>query len=573
MTADGAWMIPFSGSFLAQGFPENYYTVLMVVFAVLILFSFVLLLAKRYKRCPSNRVLIIYGKVKDGQSARCLHGGGAFVWPLIQDYDFLHLDPMQIQIPLKGALSMENIRVNVPSVFTVAIGTDSTTMQNAAVRLLGLSTEEIIKQAEDIIFGQLRQVIASMKIEDINRDREKFLSSIQSSLEPELEKIGLDLINVNITDITDDSGYIEAIGRKAASTAIQQAEIDVAEQVKLGAIGVAQANKEQAIQVANAVKFQEIGTKEAMRDQTIRVSVLEKERAIGEQTAAFEREAQVRDAERTMRIAVSNANAEAVGGENQAKARIAEANAALRVKEAEAYQLGESRHRESEAAVRQAQYQAETKAATALAGKIEAEKRAELEAVAKAAKAKQIVDAEAHAEQTRIHAEGEAAAIFAKLEAQARGQYEILAKKAEGLQRIVQGCGGAQQAFQMMMLEHIEELSRTAAGAISNIKFDKIVVWDSNTGANGNGTGATANFLQSLYRSLPPMLNIMKDIGGVQMPEFIGKVMGDDAEKPAATAGTHPSGDGGTPPAPATDGGRLASGGVRDAETPKPGKR
>ena len=495
-------------------------TLAIVVAIVFVLFGFVMLLAKRYKRCPSNRILVIYGKVKEGQSAKCLHGGGAFVLPLIQDYDYLHLDPMQIEIPLKGALSIENIRVNVPSVFTVAIGTGPETMQNAAIRLLGLSTQEIIKQAEDIIFGQLRQVIASMRIEDINRDREKFLQSIQTSLEPELEKIGLDLINVNITDITDDSGYIEAIGRKAASMAIQQATIDVAEQEKLGAIGVAQANQEKAIKVSNAVKFQEMGTKEAERDKVVKVSQLEKERTVGQKAAAFEQEAQVKEAERKMRVAVADANAEAVAGENLAKAKVAEANANLRVKEAEAYQLGEARHREAEAAVREAQYLAEARAAQALAAKIEAEKRAELEAVSKAAKAKQIVDAEAEAEKTRIEALGQAAAVFAKLEAEARGQFEILAKKAEGLKRIVDGCGGSQEAFQMLMLEHLEKLSQTAATAISNIKFDKVVVWD-----GGNGSGGAAGFLQSLAKAIPPMLNIMKDVGGIQMPEFFGKIV------------------------------------------------
>jgi flotillin len=500
--------------------PDNF-TLAMVVAAVLILFGFVMVLAKRYKRCPSNRILVIYGKVSEGQSARCLHGGGTFVWPLIQDYDYLHLDPMQIEIPLKGALSMENIRVNVPSVFTVAIGTDASTMQNAAIRLLGLTTADIIKQAEDIIFGQLRQVIASMKIEDINRDREKFLLSIQTSLEPELEKIGLDLINVNITDITDDSGYIEAIGRKAASMAVQQAEIDVSEQVKLGAIGVAEANKEKAIQVSNAGKFQEIGTKEAERDRVVKVSQLMKEQAVGQKTAGFEQEAQLKEAERQMRISVAEANAMAVAGENLSKAKIAEANATLRVKEAEAYQLGEARHREAEAAVQEAQYLAQARAALAMAQKIEAEKRAELEAVAKAQKAKQIVDAEALAEQTRIEAQGQAAAIYAKLEAQARGEYEILAKKGEGLKRIVEGCGGPQAAFQMLMLEHLQELAQTAATAISNIKFDRVVVWD---GGGANGNGGAAGFLQSLQRAIPPMLNIMKDVGGVQMPEFFGKI-------------------------------------------------
>ncbi|MBI4600599.1 MAG: flotillin family protein [Planctomycetes bacterium] len=539
---------------------DDLYLPAIVVAIVLILFGFLMLLAKRYKRCPSNRVLVVYGRTREGRVAKTIHGGGTFVWPLIQDYDFLHLDPIQIEIDLKGALSMENIRVDVPSVFTVAIGTDPETMQNAAVRLLGLSADDITKQAQDIIFGQLRQVIASMKIEDINRDREKFLESIQSSLEPELEKIGLDLINVNITDLTDESGYIEAIGRKAASQAIQQAEIDVADQVKRGAIGVAEANKEKAIQVSNAVKVQEIGTKEAEKDKMVRVAQLEKEKAVGQKTAAFQQEAQIKEAERQMRIAVAEANAKAVAGENISKAEIADTNAHLRVKEAEAYQRGEARHREAEAAVREAQYLAETRAALAMAAKIEAEKRAELEAVAKAEKAKQIVQAEAQAEKTRIEAEGQAAAIFARLEAEARGNYEILAKKAEGLRRIVEGCGGSQQAFQMLMLEHLEQLAQTAATAISNIKFDKVVVWDGGANANGAPAGA-AGFLQSLARSIPPMLNIMRDVGGVQMPDFFGKLVG---ETDGAASGTAA---GPAPPAPSVPAASAAT----QAAKPKAG--
>src|SRR5579862_5451611 len=240
-----------------------------IVAAAVIFFSFALLLINRYKRCPSNRVLVIFGKVGGGNTSRCIHGGAAFVLPLIQDHAYLSLEPMQIEVPLKGALSIENIRVNVPSVFTVAIGTEPESMQNAAIRLLGLTTQEVTHQASDIIFGQLRQVIASMRIEDINRDREKFLHSILTSLEPELRKIGLILINVNITVITDESGYIEAIGRKAASQAVQQAKVDVAEQEKLGQIGVAEAEREKQIQVANANKLREVGTREAVREQTV----------------------------------------------------------------------------------------------------------------------------------------------------------------------------------------------------------------------------------------------------------------------------------------------------------------
>src|SRR5439155_12013265 len=496
----------------AAGEPFPYWVLIPVAFA-LVFFSILLLVTKRYKRCRSDQVLVIFGKVGGGNTSRCIHGGAAYIWPLIQDHAYLSLEPIQIEIPLKGALSAENIRVSVPSVFTVAIGTDLEVMTNAAIRLLRLSTEETKQQAADIIFGQLRQVIASMHIEEINKDRDKFLQSIQMSLEPELKKIGLVLINVNITDITDESGYIEAIGRKAASQAVQQAKVDVSQQEKMGQIGIAEAEREKAIQVANANKLREIGTREAAREQAVRVAQLDKEQKVGEQNAAFEKEAQVKDAEQRMRIAVADANAKAIAGENQAQAEIAATQAGLQVKQAEAYQLGETRKRTAEAAVQEAQNRAMAKAALAQAERIEAERRASLEAPAKAEKAKTIVEAEAEAQKRRIEAEGQAAAIFAKLEAEARGQYEVLAKKGEGLQRIIEACGGAQQAFQLLMLEHLDALAQTAAQAISNIKFEKVVVWE-NGGANGQTN--TSNFLQGMARTLPPMMQIMRDIGGVE---------------------------------------------------------
>src|SRR5688572_12884230 len=285
------------------------------VLAIILLLSLVFLFVARYKRCPSNKVLVISGRVGGGESAKCISGGGAFVWPVIQEYAYLGLEPIQIDIPLKDALSFENIRVSVPSVFTVAIGTEAEVRQNAAIRLLNLTHDQIKRQAQDIIFGQLRQVIASMKIEEINRDRDAFLHRVQQSLEPELKKIGLVLINVNITDLKDDSGYIEAIGKKAAATAVQQARGDVAEQEKLGEVRVAEAERDRLVQVANAMKQREIGTREADREKAVRVAELDKEQKVGEQRAAFLREAIVKDAEQEKRIAVAGAEAKAVAGE------------------------------------------------------------------------------------------------------------------------------------------------------------------------------------------------------------------------------------------------------------------
>jgi flotillin len=522
---------------LAQAVPDTVagfpmWAIAAPVLAVVLLLSFLYLFVSRYKRCPSNKVLVISGRVGGGESAKCISGGGAFVWPVIQEYAYLGLEPIQIDIPLKDALSFENIRVAVPSVFTVAIGTEAEVRQNAAIRLLSLTHEQIKRQAQDIIFGQLRQVIASMRIEEINRDRDAFLHRIQNSLEPELKKIGLVLINVNITDLKDDSGYIEAIGKKAAATAVQQARGDVAEQEKLGEVRVAEADRERTVQVANATKFREIGMREADREKAVRVAELDKEQKIGEQRALFERDANIKDAEREKRVLVATAEAKAIEGEAESQKLIATTRAQLQVREAEAYQMSETKKREAEAFVQEAQNRAMARAALAQAERVEAERRAELEAPAKAEKAKAIVEAEAAAQSRRIEAEAEAAAIYMKLEAEARGQYEILAKKADALREVVQACGGAKEAFQLMMIEHLDTLAETSAKAISNIKFDKVVVWD-----GGTPNGGTSGFLQNMANTLPPMMNVLRDIAGVELPGYFGKLNPDGGSKEIEVTG------------------------------------
>ena len=545
-------------------FPTEW-LVLLAAFVAAIFLLFVIMALSRFKRCPSNRILVIYGKVGSGNTARCVHGGAAFVLPLIQDYSFLNLEPLQIEIPLAGALSIENIRVNVPSVFTVAIGTQPELMQNAAIRLLGLDMKRIQERVEHIIFGQLREVVASMRIEDITRHREQFLKNIQLSLEPELNKLGLVLLNVNITDITDESGYIVAIGKKAASQAVQQALVDVSQQEKLGAGGVADAERERAIQVANAQKLKEIGLHEAQKDQAVRIAELErdqklgeqqtlrdqavrmaelnKEQKIAEQAASFERDSKIKEAEQVMRISVAEANAKAIAGESLAQGDVALAQSQLQVKQAEAFRLSETKKREADAAVQEAQNLAMAKAALANAQRVEAERRAAVEAPAKAEKARILVEAQAAAEKRRMEAEAEANALFVRLEAEAKGQYEILAKKAEGLKQIIESCGSADKAFQMLMLEHMDKLAETAATAISNIKFDKVVVWEG--GRNSENGTASANFLQGMARSMPPMLQVLRDIGGVELPAFLGRSSdsprpaGRDSESAASENGSH----------------------------------
>jgi flotillin len=501
---------------------------------VLLLVSTVLFLASRYKRCPSDRILVIYGKVGRDQSSHCIHGGGTFVWPLIQDFSYMSLTPMTISIPLQGALSLQNIRINVPSTFTVGISTEQATMNNAAERLLRLQPREIEDMAKEIIFGQLRLTVASLTIEQINQDRESFLESIRKNVEPELNKIGLYLINVNITDITDESDYIESIGKKAASEAINTAKVDVAEQVKIGDIGQAQANRERAIRVAEHTAESEKGQKTAEADRRVFVQQQETVATIGEAEANRDRSIRVAEnvaqadkgqkkAEADRRIFVKQQESLAVDGENQAMAEIADYNAELAAKQAEAFEKGEVAKRRAEAEIQKAQYLAEQE-------RLNAEEIVRQETDRR----KVEIAAEAQAEKYRREAKGQADATLAKYEAEAKGIRQVLDSKAAGYEALVQSCNGdARSASTLLMIEKIEDIVARQVEAIKNIKIDKVTVWDS--GNNEKGTSSTANFLSGMIRSIPP-LHEVAGMAGVELPQYLGdateKLKPDGTPKP-----------------------------------------
>lgn len=444
-------------------------------FAVLFFFIIIISFIRRYKRCPSDRILVVYGKVGGGNSARCVHGGAAFIWPVIQDYEFLDLTPISIEVNLVNALSKQNIRVNVPSRFTIGISTEPGIMQNAAERLLGLGQNEIQELAQEIIFGQLRLVVASMDIEEINNDRDKFLTNISKSVETELKKVGLKLINVNITDIVDESGYIEALGKEAAAHAINAARKSVAEKTRDGSIGEANAVQDERTQVAAA-------------------------------------------------------NAQAVEGENTAKIAVANSDSLRRQREAEAERVAIASEKVQTAKALEESYAAEKLAEGARAERERSSQEADIIVPAEIDKRKVEIDAEADAERIRRRAKGEADAILFKAQAEAKGMYEVLTKQAAGLEQIVKAAGNnPKDAVLLLVADKLPELVKTQAEAIKNIKIDKVTVWDSGA-TSADGKGSTANFISGMYKSVPP-LQEMFNMAGMQLPEYLkGKNIVDGKE-------------------------------------------
>ncbi|UTW62629.1 flotillin family protein [bacterium SCSIO 12741] len=483
-----------------------------IAIAILFIFILVVSMLRRYKRCPSDRILVVYGKVGGGggRSAKCIHGGAAFIFPVFQDYAFLDLTPTSIEVDLTGALSKQNIRVDVPSRFTVGISTEPGVMTNAAERLLGLAQDQIHDLAKDIIFGQLRLVVATMDIEEINSNRDKFLSNVAANVEAELQKIGLKLINVNVTDIKDESGYIEALGKEAAAKAVNDAKKSVAEKNRDGSIGEANAMQVERTQVAAAEAKAKIGEAAAEQDERIQVASAVAQAKIGEAAA-----------EKQERIETSDANARAVEGENKAQIDIAESDATRREAQAEASRRAVAAEKVKDAKAKEEAYMAEKEAESARAQRDKATQVANVVVPAEVDKQKVEIDAEAEAEKIRRKAKGEADAIFMKMEAEAKGNFEVLSKQAEGFKMLVNAAGeNTDSAVLFMIADKLPELVKMQSEAIKNIKIDKVTVWDSANGGGGDGKTNTANFLSGLYQSVPPLQDMFQ-MAGMDLPEFI----------------------------------------------------
>ena len=449
-----------------------------IVFGVLAIAAFgIILVATRYKRCASDEILVVYGRIRGGKASRCIHGGAVMVWPLIQEYKKISLIPMTISIPLDNALSLQNIRINVPSTFTVGVSTNPLIMNNAAERLLHLTKNDIEAMAQEIILGQLRLTVASLTIEQINQDRDAFLELIRDNVGAELHKLGLYLINVNIIDITDESNYINSIGKTAAAGAVNKALVDVANAERDGAIGKANADRDREVQVAQNVAESQKGQKAAEVDR---------------------------------RVFVQQQEATGVQGENLSRAEIASYQADLEEKEAAAMQRAEVARRTAEMEVQKAQYN------------IEQERLRAEEIVREEISKTQIeIAAEAEAERQRRIAQGEADAVLARYNAEAEGTKAVLEAKANGYKQLVDSAGGdVKAAATLLMVEKIEEIVARQTEAIANLQIDKITVWDSGNGGEG---GSTANFVSSLIRSLPPVHDVAK-MAGVDLPDYLGSM-------------------------------------------------
>jgi flotillin len=504
--------------------------IMAAILVAVILLTFIGILS-RYRKCKSDEVLVVYGKTGgEKKSAKLYHGGAAFVWPIIQGYEFLSMKPMQIDCKLTGALSAQNIRVDVPTTITVAISTDAEVMQNAAERMLGLTMDDKQNLITDVVYGQMRLVIADMTIEELNSDRDKFLSKVKDNIDTELRKFGLYLMNINISDIRDAANYIVNLGKEAESKAQNEAQANIEEQEKLGAIKIATQIKERETKVAETRKDQDIAIAETKKLQEISVANADKDRISQVAIANAEKEAQVAKAEAEKNIRIEQANTEkesriaelnsdmeikqaeagkkAAIGRNEAQKEVALSNSELAVKKA-----GEAAAR-SEAAVQAAREIAQKEVEEAKAKKVESSLKAEKIVPAEIARQEAILqanaiaekitrEAEARAKATLAQAEAEARAIQLKLEAEAEGKKKSLLAEAEGFEAMVRAAeSNPAIAIQYKMVDQWKEIAGEQVKAFEHMNLGNITVFD-------GGNGSTSNFLNTLVKTVAPSLGVL----------------------------------------------------------------
>ncbi|MET0261532.1 MAG: SPFH domain-containing protein [Rariglobus sp.] len=469
-------------------------------------------LLSRYRMCPPDKILVVYGKVSSGLSSKCYHGGATFVMPVLQSYQYLDLTPINIEIELRGALSSQNIRIDAPASFTIGISTEPDVMQNAATRLLGRTLDEVKQLAAEIIMGQMRVVFASMTIEEINNDREKLIAAITKGVEVELHKVGLRMINGNIRDIKDQSGYIDALGKESAARAINDAHIKVAQENQRGSIGKAEAEREQAIRVASAQA-------EARRGQNTAQAIIAKSDA----DLAFEQAEASRRTEAAQKVAEARVLQEGYKAQQEAElARAARDKAAQQADQIVKAEIDKERLRiDSEAKAAQSKILQEGQSAAYII-----QKDAEAEGV------RRVAEGEAAGIRARLNAE--ASGIQAKLTAEAEGTRALLDAKSQGFEKLLRVASDTTGATQLLIAENIVRIAEIQAGAIKGLTFEKVIVM-----GGGNGGGASngpGQFVQDLYKGVLPINELAKSVG-LNLPAFLG------TEAPAPVV-AKPSGDG-----------------------------
>lgn len=528
-------------------------SILICAIVALVILSTIIILT-RYRKARPDEILIKYGKMNGSKAAKIVRGNGAFIWPIINAYETMSLQPIQLNLDFRQAISKENIRVDVPSNVVVAVSSDPDLQQLAVERLLGMSTEDLKRLVAETVYGQMRIVIAQMTIVELNSDRETFQIKVMENVTNELKKFGLELKNINIQDIRDHARIIENLGQLATATADKDAQVNIAtqkqekmtsiaEQSRVEETKVAETNKDKMIAVAAAERDREIGIAQAratkiaeiaktQAEQEVQEANAQKESRIGQNLAL--QEVAASDAELTVKKAEAEKTARV--GANTAAEVVAKSEAELAVAKAEAARMEGEANVIAEQSVKQKREERERDVELARAEKVEAMLKAEkivpaqmmkkeVEVNAEAIKQKSIIEAQGEAEAIKAKAIAEAEAIRMKGEAEGAARAAILKAEADNFAQMLEASQTHPEiAVQFKMVDNYVKIAEHQADAYSNLKLGDVKVY-------GNPETA-GSFMSNLMSHVAPTFDILRSL---PLPNKVQTMLSDKPESEVKT--------------------------------------
>jgi flotillin len=477
------------------------FVVLAVVLGLLGLFAAMALFARNYIKVPPSTVAIFYGRkhalidergAKSTVGFRIVRGGAALRVPVLEQVAYLSLNIISIPLRIQRAYTKEGVAVTVEAVANVKIASDDMSLRGAAERFLGMSAEQVKGVIFQTLEGHLRAILGTLTVEEINADRQAFAQKMTDEAAVDLKKMGVNIDILTIQQISDEQGYLDALGKRRTA------------EVKRDAIiGEALAQRDAMIRSAEA--DQEGKTKRYEADVTIAASLRDKESKQAEFDAAVQ--AKQAEAEQAGPLATAIARQRVTEQETKIdqvrKAQevlVQEQEAARREKELQATVVKPA-EAERQAAILRAEGE---KQATVI--KAEAtQKELEYEGAGEAAKIEKIGRAEA----AKILAMGEAEAevIKKKLLAEAEG----MVRKAEAYKQYNDA------AVLNMIVEKMPELAQAFATQLAGI--DKINIIEMGNGAAG--AGGVGKMMSTVGGGMTAMLAMLKDQFGVDIARLM----------------------------------------------------
>lgn len=509
--------------------PFQPFIIFLAVIAALALLIALSRFSRNYIKVPPNAVAIFSGrkrKLPDGRvlGYRMVRGGAAFRWPLLEQVDYLSLNVFTIPLEIKRAYTLKGVPISVKAVANVKIKSDDLSLSAAAERFLGMHPEQIQRVIFQTLEGHLRSILGTLTVEEVNSDRASFAQKLTSEAAVDLERMGIGVDVLTVQEISDEEGYLDALGKKRT-----------AEVKRDGTIGEAEATRDAKIKSALAMQEGEKAKFDA--DANI---------------AAASREFQVRQASYQAEIETEKAKAAQAGPLSGAKAKQAVVAEEVRVEKTrtqEQISVQEQevlrRQKELEATVvrpaeaeRQAAIiRAEAKKQAAIL-EAEGQKTAQIAlAQAQQEKLKQeglgraaAVEAEGRAEAAKIEAMGLAQARA--IEAQGVAEAQAILKKAEAWKEFNDA------AKLQTILEKLPSVLQAAAGIFGAVaaplgNIDKVVVIEQGNGGGGDATGGIGRIARAGPALVFSLLQQLQALG-LDIPTVLSQLGGDGGKLAAA---------------------------------------